>query len=76
MSTHIRRLTKPQRFALELLERSPYEGVVTSSSSDMLDNQPWINWRTAYALHKRGLVAIEPYGEEDSQIKLNGKVYD
>lgn len=41
----------------------------------MIDGQPWIHWMTAYALHDKGFVNVEPYGEEDSEIYLKSKVY-
>lgn len=69
------RLTTRQRDAVALLERSRHPGVLTSSKSVMVDGQPWIHWMTAYALHDKGVVSIEPYGEEDSEIYLKSKAY-
>ena len=68
-------LSKRQNDAVEILRRSRHPGVLTSSKTAMIDGQPWIHWMTAYALHEKGVVNIEPYGEEDSEIYLKDKVY-
>lgn len=39
-------------------------GVVTSAATHLSSGQPWIHWRTAYALRDAGLATIEGHGEE------------
>lgn len=65
-------LTVKQRVALALIREHGYsyvgeegrEGVVTTEATCLLDGQPWINWRTAHALERRGLAEVRGYGEE------------
>jgi hypothetical protein len=44
-------------------------GVVCADRSALLDGQAWINWRTADALKRRGLVEIDGTGE-DTRLRL------
>lgn len=57
------RLTQAQRAAIDLLRAcDDYDdgwGVVgNNAGSETIDGQPWINWRTAYSLERRGIVEI------------------
>lgn len=46
--------------ALELLRRDAHHaGVYCAEYTCLIDGQPWINWRTADALERRGLVTID-----------------
>lgn len=66
-------LTKRQRDAVALLQRSPHPGVLTSSKTVMVAGRPWIHRMTAYALLEKGVVHIERYGEKDAEIHLRNE---
>lgn len=57
-------LSRCSKRALILLEASNGPGVVSADATAMIDGQAWIHWRTAYALHDRGLAEVRGYGEE------------
>lgn len=61
-------MTAAQRHALAVLHdadpRYGGEAVRTSGATHRCDGQAWINWRTARALERRGLVVCEGHGEE------------
>lgn len=60
------RLTKVQRHALVLLQRHQEDAYVHGGHETFLDSgQVAMGWRTAYALHRRGLVNIEETGDPD-----------
>lgn len=67
-------LSRKQREALKMIREHGYgyvgeegrEGVVTSGPTCLIDGQPWINWRTAYALARRGLAEVRGLGEEQT----------
>lgn len=65
-------MTRNQRYALAILKQWGEPGVVTTGVTGVYDRQPWINWRTAYSLHDRGLVVVKNYGEEDAEVYLVG----
>ena len=66
-----RRLTSKQREALRLLREHGDPviglggGVVCADWTGLDSGQPWINWRTAYALERRGLAKVsrDPYDD-------------
>jgi hypothetical protein len=69
MSEHRRRnphgLSRTSKRALILLEAvAPARGVVSTGSTAIIDGQLWMHWRTAYALHERGLARVIGEGEE------------
>jgi hypothetical protein len=51
--------TAKMQAALELLRRYDEPGVYAADYTATIDGQPWINWRTADALERRGLVTID-----------------
>lgn len=57
-------MTRNQRIALSILRQHGPEGVVTSGATGVIDSQPWVNWRTAEALQRKGLVVLDGWGEE------------
>lgn len=57
-------LSRRAKYALIILEHARTPGVLTTGRTALIDNQPWIHWRTAYALQDRELVTIVGYGEE------------
>jgi hypothetical protein len=52
-------MTAKMQAALELLRRYDEPGVYGADETATIDGQPWINWRTAEALERRGLVTID-----------------
>jgi hypothetical protein len=69
MTRNVHGLTRRQKGVLALLEsKSP--GVITTGATGLYDGQLWVNWRTAYSLHDRGLARVFPYGEEDAEVTL------
>ena len=66
--------TPRQREALRLIREhgsgyvgeDGHEAVVTSGPTCLIDGQPWIDWRTAYALERRGLAEVRGIGEEQT----------
>jgi hypothetical protein len=39
-------------------------GIMTSGPTSLIDGQPWINWRTAEALERKGFGKCQGWGEE------------
>ena len=72
MTDHAR-LTPTQAKALTMLREhgityadkpGVFIGVITSGETSLIDGQPWINWRTAAALERKGFGKCEGWGEE------------
>lgn len=78
------RLSPKQQEALSLIARHGIRytndpdvyAVVTSMATCVLDGQPWINWRTAYALESKGFGKVDGYGEETQFILTDGARFD
>lgn len=62
-------MTRGMTAALTLLEGHEY-GVVTSGATALIDNQPWIHWRTANALADRGLAVVTQADVGEWEIRL------
>ena len=68
-------LTRHQREALDMLKaRGCIEpdgtAVVTSDATWADPHNVWINYRTAYALRRKGLVEIEVFGLDGADVFL------
>lgn len=72
------RLTEAQKRAIKLLRdcASAYNGwgVVSTGESAMIDHQVWINFQTARALGRRGLVESSIYDDDEGgEIRLTDR---
>lgn len=78
------RLSPKQQEALSIIARYGIRytndpdvyAVVTTGETAVYDEQPWINWRTADALERKGFGKVDGYGEETQFILANGARFD